>query len=224
MKPVTLTFDNGPTPGVTERVLDILARHRVRATFFVVGAKVRASEHAAALVQRAAAAGHWIGNHTDTHSVPFGRLERQEDACLELDRAQQALGDAVHPDRLFRPFGGGGRLGPDLFNPPVLERLRREKYTCVLWNAVPRDWPGEDDIHESWVERAREQVRARDWPLLVLHDIEGACLERLDGFLAWLKREKCDIRQEFPDDCVVIRRGVPRPGTDLRALTAADRR
>src|ERR1700736_2141830 len=74
---VTLTFDNGPTPGVTEAVLDALASRQVLSTFFVVGQQLP-RPGARDLAVRAWAEGHWIGNHTMTHSVAFGA---QDDAA-----------------------------------------------------------------------------------------------------------------------------------------------
>ena len=68
---VTLTFDNGPEPEVTPGVLDTLAAAGIKATFFVLGHKL-ALPGRRALAERAAAEGHWIGNHTYTHSTPLG--------------------------------------------------------------------------------------------------------------------------------------------------------
>ena len=82
---LTLSFDNGPTPDVTPFVLDVLARRDVKSTFFVIGEKL-AQEHRA-LAERAHAEGHWIGNHTWSHSLPFG-LMTPEAANAEFDRTQ----------------------------------------------------------------------------------------------------------------------------------------
>src|ERR1700704_1037967 len=60
---LSLSFENGPTPGITERILEVLARHGLRITFFVIGEKLR-DKAAAGLPAEMAAAGHWIGNHT----------------------------------------------------------------------------------------------------------------------------------------------------------------
>ena len=70
---VTLTFDNGPEPAVTPRVLEVLGRFGIRSTFFVLGSKL-ADPARRALAKSAHGAGHWIGNHTMTHSTPLGRL------------------------------------------------------------------------------------------------------------------------------------------------------
>jgi peptidoglycan/xylan/chitin deacetylase (PgdA/CDA1 family) len=68
MRKLTLTFDNGPTPGVTDKVLDILARRDLRATFMVVGQNLF-DPSSAALLHEINAAGHWIGNHSLTHTT-----------------------------------------------------------------------------------------------------------------------------------------------------------
>ena len=83
MKQLTLSFDNGPDPAVTPLVLDTLARHDIRSTFFVIGNKL-VDPAARACADRAAAEGHWIGNHTWTHSSPLG--ERPGSAAARSDK------------------------------------------------------------------------------------------------------------------------------------------
>jgi peptidoglycan/xylan/chitin deacetylase (PgdA/CDA1 family) len=172
----------------------VLAARGVRATFFVVGSALR--EHRAP-AERAHAEGHWIGNHTLTHPRPLGESGGQ---VCEIEAAQAELGALAHPDRLFRPSGDGGDLVPGLLSAAAVESLVAGRFTCVLWNAVPGDWhdPG-------WVETALEQVAAHDWTLLVLHDVAGGCADRLDEFLA---RVDAELVQDFPPDCVPIRRGA----------------
>ena len=106
---VTVTFDNGPEPSVTPRVLDVLARRGVRTTFFVIGNKLLIRD-ARACTERAHAEGHWIGNHTWTHSRPLGERPGAATADLEIGRTQAEIGVLSHSDRLFRPTGGGGHL------------------------------------------------------------------------------------------------------------------
>jgi peptidoglycan/xylan/chitin deacetylase (PgdA/CDA1 family) len=189
---LTLTFDNGPDPQATPRVLDVLAERGLKATFFVVGEQLRAHR---ALAERAHAEGHWIGNHTLTHPRPLGASPH---ARHEIEAVE--LGELAHPDKLFRPSGAGGDLEPGLLNPEVVDTLTEGGYTCVLWNAVPGDW--EDP--EGWVDRALEQVAAHDWTLLVLHDVRDAAAARLEEFL---DRVEATFRQDFPPACVPIRGG-----------------
>jgi peptidoglycan-N-acetylglucosamine deacetylase len=199
---VTLTFDNGPDPSVTPRVLDVLADRGVRATFFVLGRKVAAAE-GRALSVRARAEGHWIGNHTFSHDVPFGEMTDAGAIRREIEETQAVLGDLAHPDRLFRPVGGGGNLDERLLTPVAVETLVEGRYTCVLWTAVPRDW--EDP--EGWVERAIEQCVREEESLVVLHDVPGGAMDRLERFFERAADAGLRFRQDFPAACVPVRRG-----------------
>src|SRR5690349_2008634 len=109
--PVTLTFDNGPAPGTTDHVLDVLAERGLRATFFVVGAMLE-QPGARARAERAVEEGHWIGNHSMTHSTPLVDAPDDAYAADEIDGAQALLDGLGHERRFFRPFGLGGLLGP----------------------------------------------------------------------------------------------------------------
>jgi peptidoglycan/xylan/chitin deacetylase (PgdA/CDA1 family) len=199
---VTLTFDNGPEPAVTPRVLDVLGRHRIASTFFVLGAKL-ADPARRGIAKRAHAEGHWIGNHTMTHSTPLGRLADPAKTIAEIVEAQTLVDELSHPDRLFRPFGGGGELGPHLLNPAAVRVLEQERMTCVLWNAVPRDW--EDP--RGWAEVALAQCLAQPRTVLVLHDLPTGAMGRLHIFIERLLDHGVRFRQDFPAACVPIVRG-----------------
>lgn len=207
---LTLSFDNGPEPDVTPGVLDLLARREIRTTFFVIGQKI-AEPARRALAERAQAEGHWIGNHTYTHSVPLGRQPDAAIAEREITLTQSALGDLAGSERLFRPYGAGGQLNDGLLRPSVVKQLEREHYTCVLWNAIPRDWSDP----ENWVERALEQCRLQAWTLMVLHDLPTGAMRHLAHFLDAAAEAGARFRQDFPPDCVPMRRGeVMLPMTD----------
>ncbi len=124
-----LTYDDGPNDNVTDELLDVLAAHNARATFFMIGKYVR-QRHA--LVRRVHAAGHLIGNHTETH--PW--LAWQSDRVIreELQRCQHAiedtLGCAVH---YFRPPHGARR-------PAVFRAAEELELKLVQWNAMGKDW------------------------------------------------------------------------------------
>ncbi|GHD63822.1 hypothetical protein GCM10017083_54720 [Thalassobaculum fulvum] len=199
---VTLSFDNGPEPEVTPGVLDVLAVEGIRASFFVLGHKL-AMPGRRALAARAHAEGHWIGNHTYSHSTPLGLGTDPEMAVAEVVRTEALIGDLAHPDRLFRPFGGGGRLGPHLMGPAVRDHLLAGGYTCVLWNAIPRDWAEP----EAWVETALAQCRTQAWTLLVIHDLPTGAMAHLPRFVAAIRDAGGRFRQDFPPDCLPIRRG-----------------
>jgi peptidoglycan/xylan/chitin deacetylase (PgdA/CDA1 family) len=155
-----------------------------------------------ALAERAYAEGHWIGNHTYSHSRPLGELDR-EAALHDFDQAEASLAWLKQSPRLFRPYGRQGKLGPHLLHPAVVDRLVAGGYSAVLWNAVPRDWSDPD----GWIETALQQIQSQEWSLLVLHDQPSGAMKHLNDFLSRLKDTGMPIVQEFPDDCVPIREG-----------------
>jgi peptidoglycan-N-acetylglucosamine deacetylase len=201
---LTLSFDNGPEPEITPLVLDVLARRKLRATFFVIGQKL-AQREARVLAERAQAEGHIIGNHSYTHSLPLGLRTEPDIAEREIGRTQDVMGALAHPKKYFRPFGGGGNLDERLLNPSVVEFLQRGRYTCVLWNAIPRDW----DDPDGWVDRALAQCRQQPWTLMVLHDLPTGAMRHLDRFLDAVGEAGGRIRQDFPPVCVPIVEGIP---------------
>jgi peptidoglycan-N-acetylglucosamine deacetylase len=200
---VTLTFDNGPTPGVTDRVLDILAQARIFATFFVIGNKIDKSAAAVGLMQQARAAGHWIGNHTLSHTVALGDRPQHGYAVSEIEGAQQRIGPLSHAEKLFRPYGNSGLLGPHLLSRASLNYLLAQHYRTVIWNSVPGDWKDPD----GWVESCIAQVSAQAWSVVVLHDIEDGCLARLPELLRRLEQLGVTYEQDFPDAVTLTRDG-----------------
>jgi peptidoglycan-N-acetylglucosamine deacetylase len=214
MKRVTVTFDNGPTPGVTEEVLDILSEHRTLSTFFVVGNRLD-TPVGRAIAERAHAAGHWIGNHSLTHTVPLGENPDAEYARREIEETQNRIGPLARPDKLFRPMGGGGRIGPHLLSRSALDCLQTGRYTCVLWSSVPGDWKDP----EGWPERAISDVVSCDWATVVLHDIENAVLSKLPEFLDRLAHLGVELRQDFPQEVVAVRRGEVMPPLASRIVS-----
>jgi len=210
---VTLTFDNGPAPGVTDRILDLLAERALQSTFFVVGEQIRDAKRRA-LAERAASEGHWIGNHTLTHSVQLGDTTDPDAPAREIGETQALMGELAGRERLFRPYGAGGILGKSLLSRRAVDYLKEGGYSCVLWSSVPHDW----DDPQNWVERALADVESQPWAVVVLHDVPGCALARLPELLDGLARAGAEIVQEFPDDCVPIRSGMVR--SPLDALVA----
>ena len=202
MARVTLSFDNGPHPELTPRILDVLARRRVPASFFVLGSAMAVPEKRLA-AERAHAEGHWIGNHTYHHAVPFGVNEDEDAVEKEVVATDRLIGELAHDDRFFRPFGGGGHLDERLLSRALVEHLVAGRYTCVLWNAVPRDW----EQPEAWVPVALEQARAQEWSALVVHDVIPGNDVQVERLLDGLLDAGHEIVQEFPPACVPIRRG-----------------
>lgn len=211
---VTLTFDNGPDPGgTTAWVLDVLRDHNLRSSFFVTGEQL-AQPGARELAERTKAAGHWIGNHTLSHSVQFGDSEDPALPAREIGKTQALLGDLAHPARLFRPYAGGA-ISASLLSDAAVRYLVDGHYTLALWNSVPRDWEG----GREWIGRCLDDIATRDWSVVVLHDWPTGAMEHLPELLSELARAGVEIVQELEPGCVPIREG--KLLADLRTMTTA---
>lgn len=207
MRPkITLTFDNGPTPGVTDGVLDVLAERGMPAIFFVVGEKVR-SPDGHRLLDRAVRDGHRIGNHSLTHGRPLGELSAAE-TLHEIRSTQEVLDAFGDSDRYFRPWGTEGALEQRCLNQTAIDYLLAEKYTCVLWNSVPRDWADPS----GWVDRALADTESQRHTVIVLHDLPTGAMEHLPRFLDGLGG--VDVTTDLPDNCVPIAHGRMRAPID----------
>lgn len=126
---IALTFDDGPHPRDTPRVLDVLAKHEVRATFFLIGRDVETNQN---IVKRIHAGGHEIGIHCHRH-IPFP-FERPEILHSQLKRTQelisQACGVSTAEIRDLRPPYG-------LFTAKTKSMLAGWGYRLVMWNCIP---------------------------------------------------------------------------------------
>jgi peptidoglycan/xylan/chitin deacetylase (PgdA/CDA1 family) len=158
---LVLTFDDGPNPAWTPRLLEVLASHDVQATFFLVG---RYAQTEPALVRRIVAAGHLIGNHSWSHlNLALASASRIKE---ELSLASQMLEQiAGAPVRYFRPPFGARR-------PEVLRAARGLGMVPVLWNAMTSDWKNSsaDAIANRLacaIDRLERRGRAAN---IVLHD------------------------------------------------------
>lgn len=200
---VTLTFDNGPTPGVTDTVLDTLKSRGVLATFFVVGTQLR-RPGGRDLATRARRSGHLIGHHTTTHTVLLGdAMDPEAAVATEIAALAPDMAELDGVEKLFRPYAAGGVLNGRVFSLAALAHLQEHRYTCVLWNSVPHDW----DDPDRWVERALGDTEHSAWTVVVLHDVDTGAMAHLDRFITELRRRDIDIVQEFPAPCVPIRAG-----------------
>jgi len=126
---LALTFDDGPNPAWTPRLLEMLAAHEIRATFFLLGGYAQAEPE---LVRRIVAAGHVVGNHSWSHPdlALASRARIREELTRTREMLEQITGVSV---RYFRPPYGSRR-------PATLEIAREMGMTPVLWNAMTTDW------------------------------------------------------------------------------------
>jgi peptidoglycan/xylan/chitin deacetylase (PgdA/CDA1 family) len=203
MPKLTLSFDTGPVPGATERILEILAGRGLKASFFLIGERLR-DPACRRLAERTKDEGHWIGNHTMTHTAPLTQLSDPNHAEAEIGRCQEMLGALSHPMRFFRP-SGGGTLGPHLLTRSAVDYLIANQFTVVTWNDVPGDFI---EPRRRWLERACQSVPTRPWTLIILHDHALAdMMDTLPTFLDRMEDAGVAFTQDFPEECVPIRQG-----------------
>jgi peptidoglycan/xylan/chitin deacetylase (PgdA/CDA1 family) len=126
---LAITFDDGPNPSITPKLLDLLDRYHARATFFVVGKYVRSSP---TLLKETFSRGHLLGNHTETHPNLF--FCGPEETRNELLRCTDAISQATWEEpRWFRPPFG--------FRSPWLGALvQQQRMQTVMWTLIPGDW------------------------------------------------------------------------------------
>ena len=193
---VALTFDDGPNPAATPRLLRLLEEHHVRATFFLIGRFVR---ECPPLVQEIAAAGHTLGNHTDTHPALLWMTPAR--IADELARCQDAIEKASgqRPVWMRPPFGF---RGPQLF--PVVRRAGF--HGVVMWSRSARDWKPQPIA--KMIHRLR---RVRGGDIVLLHDgdyrrLRGHRDVTLAGLDAWLPRWKnAGLQFVTLDDCAAAK-------------------
>ena len=158
---IALTFDDGPNPSATPRLLEALARHNVRATFFLIGSFARLEP---ALTREIAAAGHLVGNHTMTH--PFLPRLGYQQIRAQLSDCNRALEDIIgRRPNLFRPPHGAR-------SPAVFRAAAALHLEVVQWNLMVDDWKQVSaDTILGRIERGISRNRARRVGTnLVLHD------------------------------------------------------
>jgi peptidoglycan/xylan/chitin deacetylase (PgdA/CDA1 family) len=149
---VALTFDDGPDPEWTPRLLEIMQRHNALGTFFMIGAQ--AAQHPD-VVARVASGGHAIGNHTWDH--PSFPLVSSRERFKQLRRCSRVLGSSV--GRMFRPPYGSQNARSRL-------DLAMAGFSVVTWNVAPRDWLD----HDAGTIAADLAKNVYPGSIIVLHD------------------------------------------------------
>lgn len=152
---LALTYDDGPNDPHTLRLLEVLAKHDVHATFFLIGSYVRQRPE---IAREVAKAGHEIGNHTFTH--PLLIFKGSAEVRQELADCHAALQDSIGAhSNLFRPPFGGRR--------PVTLRIARDLgLVPVMWNVTGYDW----NAPPAAVIEQKVSKRMRGGDVILLHD------------------------------------------------------
>jgi peptidoglycan/xylan/chitin deacetylase (PgdA/CDA1 family) len=186
---VVLTFDDGPLPPYTTRILDILASECVKATFFMVGRMAQAYPH---MAQRVAREGHTVANHSQNHPFTFYKMG--------IDQATREIEDGLAS--ITTALGDSGSVAPFFRIPGLLRQDSVEQYLAsrgmMTWSvdAVADDWRHINN-HEV-VRRAISRLEAKGRGILLLHDIQPATALGLAELLAQLKARGFKIVHVVP--------------------------
>jgi peptidoglycan-N-acetylglucosamine deacetylase len=170
---IAMTFDDGPSAKLTPKLLDLLAAHHIKATFFVIGENV--AEHPE-IVERAAREGHEIGNHTWAHP----KLGKMSDDAVrrDLTRAEDAIKRAIgtRPTLLRPPYGSISSRQENWIH-------KEFGYRIILWDVDPLDWkrPGSMTVCNRIVKETRPGS------IVLSHDIHPGTIEAMPATLDHLE-------------------------------------
>ena len=189
-KRVFLTFDDGPTEEVTPHILDILDKYNIKATFFVLGTRVKQNPD---ILKREYEAGHYIANHGYSHK--YSSVYKSADAVLEeYNRTENAIRDALGNDsyssNLFR-FPGGSRGGPyEKVKKEARSKLNEYGIAYLDWNALTYDAEGaktKDDI----LKNLKETINGWNNVVILMHDAadKKVTYETLEDVIKYLQEK-----------------------------------
>ena len=184
---LALTFDDGPNPAITPKLLDLLEQHHAKATFFLIGRFIRQCPE---LTREISARGHSLGNHTETHPNLFWLSPRG--VRTEMEQCQGALRDVTgSAAKYFRPPFG-------LRNPWVVSTAREQGMQTVMWTLLPGDWR---EKSAEWLaarmqpiaDHAQDTAQVGTGDVLCLHDgahreLNGDRTRTLKSLEYWLPR------------------------------------
>ncbi|MEI7833353.1 MAG: polysaccharide deacetylase family protein [bacterium] len=155
---VALTFDDGPAVATTLKLLDVLAREQVKATFFVLGEN--AQKHPE-LVKAISDAGHTIANHSYSHPLHFADISVAEQTSELTDTTELLKNITGKTPRFFRPPGGSN-------NPALVELVNKMGMKTIMWSVDPKDYeqPGTDVV----VERILGKGRVKNGAIILMHE------------------------------------------------------
>jgi peptidoglycan/xylan/chitin deacetylase (PgdA/CDA1 family) len=214
-KEVVITFDDGPLPPSTDKVLDALAAQCVKATFFMVGEMARSFP---ATVRRVYEEGHTIGTHSDHHPIGFGKLP--------LDRMDQEIDGGIAD--VSAAFGGDSRYLAPFFRIPgfarsnVVEHELAERGLIVFSaDVVADDWH-RDITPAKIISLAMSRLEKRGKGILLLHDIHPKTAAALPGLLQQLKEQGFHVVQVVPSAAYEMAMALRPASHMLASLVTSD--
>ncbi len=186
---VLLTFDDGPHEDITPQVLERLETHNARAIFFVVGDRIKRSP---AMLKTIIEKGHWLGNHTYTHTT--NRKLRYAEYLNELHKCEELIIENTgSAPRFHRPPMG-------LITPATILSPKQLNLTTVMWSLSSEDWRLHEESETN--QKANElcqKVKSRD--IILFHDERAPTLTILDILLPHLEQRGFNMRPNVDAIC-----------------------
>lgn len=186
---ISLTFDDGPSPSTTPKILDILKAHNAKGTFFILGSKIKGNEE---LIQRILNEGHQIGNHSYSHPN-FHQLSVNQ-ATTEIENTDRLLRKFNAPLYFRYPYGNSSCEAND--------QLKTLGYQIVGWNIDTCDWAYADgrvsdrenetcqapeNLRSDYAHYVIQEVEKTQGGVLLMHDIHRNTADNLDRLLTLLE-------------------------------------
>jgi peptidoglycan/xylan/chitin deacetylase (PgdA/CDA1 family) len=192
MQPLYLTFDDGPDPFSTPRVLEVLAKHEARATFFMIAEKAKKFPD---LVGQIQSAGHSIGNHSLNHRYSQYFLGRKKIAKW-VDESEKIMSEIIQAQTIgFRPPVG-------IWTPELRSVLKERKMPLILWNI--RFF----DTQFAWTKSKAQVSLKKTLPgsIVLLHDRKSSrelplFLDTLSEYVSEAKMRRLDLLPLQRADC-----------------------
>ena len=197
-KRVFLTFDDGPSETVTPKILEILDKYNIKATFFVVGYNVKAHPE---IVKQAYEAGHYIANHGYSHK--YSKIYESADTVLqEYNKTEsairEALEDVTYSSHLFR-FPGGAHGGPyEEIKEKARKKLNEEGVAYLDWSALTYDAAGAD-TKEEILCNLKETMNGWDNVVILMHDApdKKVTYETLEDVIEYLQEKGYEFKNIY---------------------------
>ena len=197
-KRVFLTFDDGPSETVTPKILEILDKYNIKATFFVVGYNVKAHPE---IVKQAYEAGHYIANHG--YSNKYSKIYESADTVLqEYNKTEsairEALEDVTYSSHLFR-FPGGAHGGPyEEIKEKARKKLNEEGVAYLDWSALTYDAAGAD-TKEEILCNLKETMNGWDNVVILMHDApdKKVTYETLEDVIEYLQEKGYEFKNIY---------------------------
>ncbi len=169
---IAITFDDGPVPGKTERILEVLKSYNVSAAFFCIGHRISDNPW---LAKKIHDSGHLLGNHSHWHKNTFD-LQTTEKIEKELHTANKAIEDAIGlKPNLFRPPFG-------VTNPMVANAIARAGFKTIGWSVRSLDTITRN--RETLLKRVTQSIKGGD--IILFHDYCAITLDILPDFLDYV--------------------------------------